>query len=158
MYTLLSNYLPDSQLSLFIVLLIAAISVISTARFSLRKKIKEPPLVALQKKFSNGEIQSQEFEQRRFVEASECSFQAVQSADTLEAEASVAHLVRAEKGSAAGFARAVILCGFRAQESCIPQDPDQGFGVQSLSQALVPLAGISPMISSRHKNSSSSRL
>jgi hypothetical protein len=38
----------------------------------------------------------------------------------------VTHLVRAEKGNAAGFARAVILCGFRARESCIPQDLDQG--------------------------------
>jgi len=38
----------------------------------------------------------------------------------------VAHLMRTEKGNAAGLARPVILGGFRAQEACVPQDLDHG--------------------------------
>jgi len=38
----------------------------------------------------------------------------------------VTYLVYSEKGNAAGFARAVILDGFRTQETRIPQDLYQG--------------------------------
>jgi uncharacterized membrane protein len=65
MLYLIASHLSDTQLSLFVVFLIAAVSVISAARIFLRNKIKESPLETLNRKFSNGEIESYEFEQRK---------------------------------------------------------------------------------------------